>query len=66
MKRYHLRILTANGTYEKVVEADSINSSLTNSYVFQNLIKGKNITHFDLVACYPVNSTIIEKIEEII
>jgi hypothetical protein len=63
MKRYHLEVITGSDfgvDYE--VEADTYNYSGSGCYTFY--IR-PNINSLEVVASYPINRTIIKRIEEI-
>lgn len=63
MKRYHLEVITGNSfgvDYE--VEADTYDYSGSGCYVFYIRDDKRNL---EVVASYPINRTIITKIEEI-
>ncbi len=62
MKRYHLTIIGGNGAWDEIVDAKSF-STTTNSNTSSGFY-----SFFDsdgLVACYPINRTIISKIENL-
>jgi hypothetical protein len=62
MKRYYLTILTPTGNLNETVDAKSF-STTTNSNTSSGFY-----SFFDsdgLVACYPINRTIISKIENL-
>ena len=63
MKRYHLEVITGSDfgvDYE--VEADTYDYSGSGCYVFYIRDDKRNL---EVVASYPINRTIITKIEEI-
>ena len=63
MKRYHLEVITGSDfgvDYE--VEADTYDYSGSGCYTFY--IR-PNINSLEVVAAYPINRTIIKRIEEI-
>jgi hypothetical protein len=68
MKRYYLDVITgtnqggSNGVYHYEVDADKYNYSGSGCYTFY--IR-PNINSLEVVASYPINRTIIKRIEEI-
>ena len=60
MKKYHLIILASYTRWEVVVEADSFGTQ-TNSSTSAGFYSF--YSNNELVACYPIHKTIIEKIE---
>jgi hypothetical protein len=63
MKRYHLEVITGSDfgvDYE--VEADTYDYSGSGCYTFY---VRPNINSLEVVASYPINRTIIKRIEEI-
>jgi hypothetical protein len=63
MKRYHLEVITGSDfgvDYE--VEADTYDYSVSGCYTFY---VRPNINSLEVVASYPINRTIIKRIEEI-
>jgi hypothetical protein len=57
MKHYILTIIGGHGSWNAVVEADDLSESEYGYYAFYKVGK--------LVACYPINRTIITRIDEI-
>jgi hypothetical protein len=56
MKKYYLTVIGAKTSWDVVVEANYLSANETGQYSFYY--------HSDeLVACYPINRTIITKIE---
>jgi len=63
MKRYHLEVITGNTfAVDYEVEADTYDYSGSGCYVFYIRDDKRNL---EVVASYPINRTIITKIEEI-
>jgi hypothetical protein len=60
MKTYHLLIIVGTNLREVQVQAEYLDSTSSGYYAFKNHKDGKD----QLVACYPINRTIISKIEE--
>ena len=60
MKTYHLSIIVGTNLREVQVQAEYLDSTSSGFYAFKNHKDGKD----QLVACYPINRTIISKIEE--
>jgi hypothetical protein len=62
MKKYHLTVLTGAGTLTVTVEAKSFSTTTNNSTSsgFYSFFGASG-----LVACYPIERTIISKIENI-
>jgi len=60
MNRYHLEVITHNGIFPRVVEADHVDSNSDGFYRFTVQIENNK---WQTVACYPIVNTIIEKIE---
>jgi hypothetical protein len=60
MKTYHLLIIVGTNLREVQVQAEYLDSTSSGFYAFKNHKDGKD----QLVACYPINRTIISKIEE--
>jgi len=65
MKTYHLLIIVGNNLRDAYVQAEYLDTTTSNStplgyYKFINHKDGKD----QLVACYPINRTIISKIEQ--
>lgn len=63
MKTYHLQIITGNkqmnnGTYVTTCSADKFDV-IDGVYIFKNYLFDKA---YDIVACYPIDRTIIYKI----
>jgi hypothetical protein len=59
MERYKLTVIGANDQIYDEVEAEYLSKSTTTSGYYAFYIKEK------LVACYPINRTIITRIEEV-
>jgi hypothetical protein len=64
MKTYHLSIIVGTNLREVQVQAEYLDTTTSNStplgyYAFKNHKDGKD----QLVACYPIDRTIISKIE---
>jgi hypothetical protein len=57
MKTYHLLIIVGNNLRDAYVQADYFDSTTSGCYGFCD-DKGR------VVACYPINRTIISKIEQ--
>jgi hypothetical protein len=63
MKRYHLEVITGSEIWvDYEVEADTYDYSGSGCYTFY--IR-PNINSLEVVASYPINRTIIKRIEEI-
>lgn len=60
MKTYHLLIIVGTNLRDAQVQAEYLDSTSSGYYKFINHKDGKD----QLVACYPINRTIISKIEE--
>lgn len=58
MKKYYLAILGGSNTWSKTIEAKSFDSSSDGYYRFYD-------RENKLMACYPINRTIIERIENL-
>lgn len=57
MKKYYLRIVLGDLSHSRIIEADSLSTSDRGCYVFYL----KN----EVISYYPIDRTIIEKIETI-
>jgi hypothetical protein len=57
MKKYYLTVIGAKTSWDVVVEADEVSANESGQYSFYN--------NDELVACYPINRTVIEKIVNI-
>jgi hypothetical protein len=62
MKRYHLTIIAGDRCWTARVEAEGFHSTTSSSASSEYYSFYKN---GELVACYPIGRTIIEKIEKI-
>jgi len=60
MKTYHLLIIVGTNLRDAQVQAEYLDSTSSGFYAFKNHKDGKD----QLVACYPINRTIISRIEE--
>jgi hypothetical protein len=60
MKTYHLLTIVGDSVMETKLQAEYLDSTSSGYYAFKNHKDGKD----QLVACYPINRTIISKIEE--
>jgi hypothetical protein len=60
MKTYHLLIIVGTNLRDAYVQAEYLDSTSSGFYAFKNHKDYKD----QLVACYPINRTIISKIEE--
>jgi len=60
MKTYHLLIIVGTNLRDAYVQAEYLDSTSSGFYAFKNHKDGKD----QLVACYPINRTIISKIEQ--
>lgn len=68
MNLYHLEVITHNGIFPRVVEADQMINNSDGFYKFSKRIENKQhramgYNHYETTACYPIVNTIIEKIE---
>lgn len=59
MKKYHIEVINSNKQQYRIIEADSVSWSDAGLYEFIKFDNGIRIP----VAYYPVNRTIITKIE---
>jgi len=62
MKKYHLRIIAGTSSWTEVLVAETFHTTTNNSTSsgYYSFFKDK-----ELVACYPIDRTIITKIEKI-